>query len=75
MIRETKGYPILEGVRGDKGADLEAVVKVLMAISQLGLDFQKDVSEIDINPLIVYPKGAGAKVVDCLIVKHTRQPG
>jgi len=69
MIRETKGYRVLEGVRGDKQSDLESIVKVLMAISQLALDFQNVISEIDINPLRVYPEGEGAKVIDCLFIK------
>ncbi len=69
MIRETKGYRILEGIRGDKQSDLESIVMVLMAISQLALDFRNVISEIDINPLRVYPEGEGAKVVDCLFIK------
>jgi acetyltransferase len=69
MIRETKGYRILEGVRGDKQSDLESIVKVLIAISQLALDFRNVISEIDINPLRVYPEGEGSKVVDCLFIK------
>ena len=69
MIREIEGYPILEGVRGDKPSDLQAIVGVLMAVSQMATDLKDMVSEIDINPLIVYPEGEGAKVVDCLFIK------
>ena len=45
------------------------MVMVLMAISQLALEFRNVISEIDINPLRVYPEGEGAKVVDCLFIK------
>jgi acetyltransferase len=69
MIREIRGYPILGGVRGDISSDLPAIVKVLLAVSQLATDFQDFISSMDINPLVVYPEGEGLKVLDCLFVK------
>jgi acetyltransferase len=44
------------------------VVDILLKFSQLCLDLKGDVSEIDINPLVVYEAGQGALVVDCLVV-------
>jgi len=69
MIREIKGYPVLEGVRGDSSSDLAAIVRVLMTVSQLAIDFENFISAMDINPLVVYPNGEGVKVLDCLFVK------
>lgn len=69
MIRETKGYRILQGVRGERPLDIKAIVRVLLTISQLALDLRDIVSEVDINPLVVYPEGEGVKVVDCLFLK------
>jgi len=69
MIREIKGYPVLEGARGDSCCDLAAIVQVLMSVSQLAIDFQDSISAADINPLVVYPSGGGVKVLDCLFVK------
>ncbi len=69
MIREIKGYKILEGVRGEKRSDLESIVKALMNFSQLAFDLRDIFSEIDINPLIVYPDREGIKAIDCLFVK------
>jgi acetyltransferase len=69
MIREIKGNAVLEGVRGDISSDLPAIVKVLLAVSQLATDFQDFISSMDINPLVVYPEGEGVKVLDCLCVK------
>jgi hypothetical protein len=40
-----------------------------MAVSQLAVDFKGAFSEIDINPLVVYPEKGGLKAVDCLFVK------
>ena len=69
MIKETKGYKILEGVRGDKRSDLEAIVKTLITVSQLAVDLKDNFSEIDINPLVVYPGKGGLKAIDCLFVR------
>ena len=41
------------------------------AFSQLCVDLKDEIEEIDINPLLVFDIGKGAKVVDCLI---TRRP-
>ena len=69
MIREIKGYPILEGTREGSSYDLAAIVRVLMSVSQLAIDFQDSISAVDINPLVVYPDSGGVKVLDCLFVK------
>jgi acyl-CoA synthetase (NDP forming) len=69
MIREIRGYPVLEGVRGDLSSDIPAIVRVLITVSQLAIDFENFISAMDINPLVVYPNGKGVKVLDCLFVK------
>jgi len=69
MIQEIKGYPVLKGIRGGSSYDLVAIVRVLMAISQLAMDLKNSIYSIDINPLVVYPGDQGVKVLDCLIVK------
>ena len=63
MIREIKGYPLLKGVRGEPEADLEALVTSLVSLAQLAADFP-ELSEGEINPLLVRPKGQGAVAVD-----------
>ncbi len=66
MIQSIKGYPLLEGTRGDKPADTDAVVDILLRLSELGTDFPR-LDEIDLNPVFVFPKGKGATVVDARI--------
>jgi acyl-CoA synthetase (NDP forming) len=68
MVKGIKGYPILTGVRGKKRADIEAIVDVLQKISRLAQDWKDTISEIDINPLIVFDEGNGVKAVDALVV-------
>jgi len=64
MIEETKGYKILRGYRG-KNYDVNAVADVLIKVSKL-LEKNDEIAEMDINPLIVLPRGAVA--VDARIV-------
>ena len=68
MIDSLKGKAILKGARGAPPADIEALVSVLVNFSQLCLDLKDDVREIDINPLVLFEQGQGAKALDCLIV-------
>ncbi|MGD9346406.1 MAG: acetate--CoA ligase family protein [Candidatus Aminicenantes bacterium] len=63
MIQSIKGYPILKGTRGEKPVDSDAVVDVLLRLSELGADFPQ-LAEMDLNPILVFPKGNGAAVAD-----------
>jgi acetyltransferase len=68
MLDRLRGKAILEGARGAEPADIAAIIDIIERFGQLSLDLADLVAEIDINPLIVYSAGQGAKVVDCLIV-------
>jgi acetyltransferase len=67
MITRTKTHKILEGFRGEKAYDIEAITDCLKRLSQLVTDFE-DIKELDINPLIVYEKGKGCAIVDARII-------
>ena len=63
MLRELKAFHLLEGVRGEEPADLDAVEEVLQRVSQLVVD-HRELTEMDINPLMVYNSGGGCTCVD-----------
>jgi acetate---CoA ligase (ADP-forming) len=67
MLRELTGYAMLEGARGAKPADIDALVDVIVKVGRLAQDLADDVVELDINPLVVRPRGAVA--LDALVVK------
>ncbi len=67
MVREIRGYSVLKGIRGNPPVDFKALTDVLMKVSQFLTDHGDAVKELDINPLVVFKKGA--RVVDALIVK------
>jgi acyl-CoA synthetase (NDP forming) len=60
MVEEIKGYPVLAGARGKPAADIDALVDTLVKLSALAVDLKDSVAELDINPLIVMPKGKNA---------------
>jgi acyl-CoA synthetase (NDP forming) len=68
MVRELQAFPLLDGARGTKPADLDALVDVIMKVQRLALDLADDVVELDINPLLVTPRGAVA--LDALVVTN-----
>lgn len=65
MVREIKGFPVLQGFRGQDPADLEALEKLLLKVSSF-VDAHPEIEELDLNPVFAYKDGALA--VDARIV-------
>ncbi|MFN3974623.1 MAG: acetate--CoA ligase family protein [Dehalococcoidia bacterium] len=65
MIREIRGFPLLEGRRGQPPADLDALEQALLGLSAF-LEQHPEVKEVDLNPVFAYPKGCLA--VDARVV-------
>ena len=63
MIENTLAGKLLKGYRSSAKADIKAVKDTIARLSQLSLD-NPAISEIEINPLIVYPEGQGAISLD-----------
>ncbi len=71
MIDSTKAGQLLKGYRGGPEYDIEAVVEVIGRLSQLALD-HPGISEVEVNPLLVLPKGEGAVVLDARMILTER---
>ncbi len=56
MIDELKGAALLRGVRGTPPADIDAFVDLLVKLSELA-GSRRDIREMDLNPVMVYPQG------------------
>ncbi|HOF93754.1 MAG TPA: acetate--CoA ligase family protein [Bacteroidales bacterium] len=56
MIRSLRSYPIIRGVRGQKGLGEQQYADIIVRLSTL-LRFAKEIKEMDINPLIATDKG------------------
>jgi acetyltransferase len=67
MIREIRAFKILTGVRGAPPSDLAAIEDVLLRLSAMVTN-HPEISELDINPLIVHAEGSGCSVADSRIM-------
>ena len=74
LLARLKGAAILGPHRGAPAADTEALIDVIVRLSQFAADHADEVAEIDLNPVIVHEQGYGVSLVDALIVKQARQP-
>ena len=68
MLGEIRGAPILEGVRGEDPRDKEVLAETICAYSTMILDLADEISESDANPVLVYAKDRGLRVVDARII-------
>ena len=67
MIKEIRSYPLLLGVRGEKTRDINALVDTIIKIGAV-IRNCKGISDIEINPLVLYEQGMGARAVDVRII-------
>ncbi len=69
MLKELKGYPLLEGVRGQPRRDVPALVRAMTGLSDLFVAYRSCLSDMEINPLIVREEGSGVVAVDVRMIK------
>jgi len=69
MLRELKGYKVLEGARGQSRRDIAALVRAITGLSTLFLDYRSLLSDLEVNPLIVREDGKGVAAVDVRIIR------
>jgi len=67
MIREIRGFAILQGVRGAAPADTDALAQLLSDLSRFAIAHRERVVSIDLNPVRVMPEGQGVIALDALI--------
>jgi acyl-CoA synthetase (NDP forming) len=73
MIDEVKGLAIIRGYRGLPKGDCEALAQAIIAVSQLARLPEQEVSEAEINPLLVRREGEGVVAVDGLVVLRANE--
>ncbi len=69
MIKETKGYRVLQGMRGEKQKDIASLAELLVQVSQLAARYPQ-IKEIDLNPIRVYENGYS--VLDARILLYAK---
>ena len=72
MIREIKGYPLLQGYRGQEPADIPYLEQLIVKVSEL-VEQYPQIKELDLNPVFAYKDGA--VTVDARIILETSAEG
>ena len=64
MILSMKGVKLLQGARGKPEADLDSLAGLIACLSEFAIDNRSNFKALDLNPVIVMPKGQGVFAVD-----------
>ena len=68
IINEIRGKEILQGARGIPKSDVDGLANVIWQLSRLSMDFEDEIDQMEINPLILSPEGQGVVAADILAV-------
>jgi acyl-CoA synthetase (NDP forming) len=66
-LASLKAYPLLVGFRGTPIADTAALLQALQQVGEFALARKDSLVELELNPLLVRPKGKGVVAVDALL--------
>ena len=69
LLHNTKIFNLLQGVRGESPSDVDAIIDVLLRLSQLVNDFP-EIMELDINPLLSFIEGYSAVDIKITIARE-----
>jgi acetyl coenzyme A synthetase (ADP forming)-like protein len=67
MMAEIRAYPLLRGVRGEDPKDIDSVVNAILRVAS-AIRQCESITDIEINPLVAYEEGQGARAVDARIL-------
>jgi acetate---CoA ligase (ADP-forming) len=71
MLADLKAAPLLNGFRGAAKADIPALSQLIAQVSVLAAQYSQQISEIEINPVLVHPERQGVTIVDALVVRKS----
>jgi len=66
MIRQIRGYRLLEGVRGEPAVDMAGLAEMLERFSQM-VEELPQLAEVEINPFLVFPEAGDFRAVDARV--------
>jgi acyl-CoA synthetase (NDP forming) len=69
MLKELRGYKVLEGVRGQGPRDIDALVRAIVGLSDIFAAHREHLSDLEINPIMVRAQGAGVAAVDVRVIR------
>ena len=73
MLGELRCRALLEGWRGAEPADIDALCRLIEQVSVFAAVFSERVREIELNPVLVHPRGMGCTVIDALLTTESSE--
>lgn len=67
LLASLQSYQLLTGYRGEAAKDVPALVDLMVQVSRYAAE-HKELRELDLNPVFVYDRGKGVRVIDALMV-------
>jgi succinyl-CoA synthetase beta subunit len=67
LLGDWKGKRLLDGSAGLPACDIDALADLMVMVSRFAASAD-NVSSLDLNPVVVHPRGSGVSVVDALII-------
>ena len=67
MVEQLRSWPLLQGLRGRAEADVPALLELIVKVSDFAAAQGDALRALDLNPVIVHPRGNGITIVDVLI--------
>jgi acetyl-CoA synthetase (ADP-forming) len=61
LIKQIKGYRLLEGYRGKPAIDKDSLIDIILTVSEMMA--RENIREIDLNPVVLYPLGYDKKAI------------
>ncbi|MEO5900607.1 MAG: acetate--CoA ligase family protein, partial [Ilumatobacteraceae bacterium] len=74
LLRELRGFPMLDGYRGRPPMDVDAAARAIVGLSHVAVALGDRLDELEVNPLIVHAAGHGVSAVDLLVVVRAATP-
>jgi hypothetical protein len=69
MLKELKGYKILEGVRRQPPRDTAALVRAMLGLAEIFASYRDHLSDLEFNPIMLRAEGKGLAAVDVRMIR------
>lgn len=73
MVAEVKSSPLLHGYRGAPHADVQALARAIVGLSDFAMAAGDTLESVDVNPFVVLPEGGGAMALDAVVTGRSRE--
>lgn len=70
MLKELKGYKVLEGTRGQAPRDVDALVRAMVGLSDIFSAHRDHLSDLEFNPIMLRAQGQGLAAVDVRMIRR-----